>query len=332
MSALRHAWLQKHPTPAAARGEFHWYPADGDRELRTTLVERMRGVDAPAVLWHVAPGRVCWAQVFAATAPTDGRRYTGLVLSVVERAGVAPAQLLAELALPPAAPYDAAHADQASAGGAAGTTAGAQLVVDARIARALLAGGDVPVGDPAAAELARRVAALEGWVPREIAATARAGIWRAGAVAAAPDVVAGLLAAACHGRGRARRAWAVLCELAAARGAGLDATAAAIAAAPVVAAGLSSAERAAAGPVRDVAALLHAWGRGRIDGAGDLPARLADAVALRGLALLAADRDPGPALAAARWHALLPAARRTALFEHIASRSGSLLAEGGCDA
>jgi len=106
----RHAWLQKHPSPQAARGEFHWYPEALDaghrehRELRAGFVERVRGVEPPAVLWRLEPGRVAWGQVFAAVAPLDGRRYIGLVLSVVED-DRPEAELLAMLLPPPAAPW-----------------------------------------------------------------------------------------------------------------------------------------------------------------------------------------------------------------------------------
>jgi len=108
----RHAWLQKHPSPQATRGEFHWYPEALDaghrehRELRAGFVERVRGVEPPAVLWRIEPGRVAWGQVFAAIAPLDGRRYVGLVLSVVED-DLPAAELLAMLAPPPAAPWTA---------------------------------------------------------------------------------------------------------------------------------------------------------------------------------------------------------------------------------
>src|SRR5262249_22968166 len=103
----RHAWLQKHPSPLTSGREVHWYPEGahaGDRGLRAGLVERVRGIGPPAVLWQLERGRVAWGQVFAAPAPLDGRRYVGLVLSVVE--GNRPAgDLLAALAPPPAAPW-----------------------------------------------------------------------------------------------------------------------------------------------------------------------------------------------------------------------------------
>ena len=63
---VRHAWLQKHPSPAANSGEFHWYPVGGDRDLRAELAERGHGIEPPAVLWGLAPGRVVWARAFGA--------------------------------------------------------------------------------------------------------------------------------------------------------------------------------------------------------------------------------------------------------------------------
>jgi hypothetical protein len=113
MIAIRHAWLQKHGSPAASQGEFHWYPPDGDRELRSGLVERSRGVDPPGVLWELAPGRASWAQAFAATAPTDGRRYLGLVATIAEDATATTRQLLEALELPPAAPWDDTPSERA---------------------------------------------------------------------------------------------------------------------------------------------------------------------------------------------------------------------------
>src|SRR5262245_2166376 len=106
--AIRHAWLQKHPSPAASRGEFHWYPPEEDRELRASFVERSRGVDAPAVLWQLAPGRASWARMFAATAPVDGRRYVGMVLTIAEGERAEPAELLEALEVPEAAPWSEA--------------------------------------------------------------------------------------------------------------------------------------------------------------------------------------------------------------------------------
>jgi hypothetical protein len=332
---IRHAWLQKHPSPVARGGEFHWYPPDGDRELRTSFVERSRGIDAPAVLWQLAPGRVSWARVFAATAPIDGRRYVGLVLTTAEDEAATAADLLEALEVPAAAPWtessEPGRTVAADAGAAAEVAAIGAAAEVAAIARALLGGGDAVLAEPERPDLPRLVASVERWLPPAIAGRSRRGAWRRGAAPQAPDRVAGLLAAAWADPGsRAARAWTLLCELAAAQARTVDELAAELAAAeqPATAA-LTDAERAVLGEARDFAGVLHAWGRGRLDGvasAASLPARLAEVLALRVLACLMADRDPRGPIAEARWHALLPAARREVLLDTVVRRAASLRA------
>lgn len=362
--AIRHAWLQKHPSPAAARGEFHWYPPEGDRELRASFVERSRGVDAPAVLWQLAPGRVSWARVFAATAPIDGRRYVGLVLTTADDAGAVSdevataAELLEALEVPEAAPWreggesrgaiaagERAHREAGERGDAqlAAVSARGAIADEERrwwrpgagalgevaaIARALLGGGDAALADPERADLPRLVASVERWMPPLVAARPRRGAWRRGTASQAPDRVADLIAAAwSEPTSRAAQAWRLLCELAAAGERGVDELAAQLVAGEPPTAALTSAERAVLGEARDFAATLHAWGRGRLDasdGAATLPARLADAIAMRALACLLADRDPRGPIAEARWHALLPAARRATLLDAVARRAALL--------
>jgi len=340
----RHAWLQKHPSPLTSAGEFHWYPEagqPGDRELRAGLVERVRGIEPPAVLWQLERGRVAWGQVFAATAPVDGRRYVGLVLSVVEGNRTA-GDLLAALAPPPAAPWSEGLAI-ASRGREPAVQELAAVRREARgdvagVVRALLSGGPARVDDPESAGLPAWIASIERILP-EPGGKPRCGVWCAAAGGAAGpggatatpggagarDRVAELAAAAWREpASRQARAWTLLCELAAARGEALDAVGAALDAIDPGAA-LTAEERALApGGVVEV---LHAWGRGRLDGsraAGTLAARLADLVALRVLTRLAAGDEPGPAIAEARWHALVPAARRTQLLAAVARRTASL--------
>jgi hypothetical protein len=364
----RHAWLQKHPSPLATGGEFHWYPATGDRELRASFVERVRGVEPPAVLWQLERGRVAWGQVFSATAPLDGRRYVGLVLSVVE--GDRPiADLLARLAPPPASPWTDGVATEsrgrtlaiqelaALKRGARGAVAGA--------VRALLSGGAAAVDDPTSPDLPAWIASIERVLPER--EPRRCGVWNAmgagaagagaagasagaagaagagaagagGAGAAgaggaggagAGDRVAELAAAAWHEpASRAANAWTLLCELASARGESVDRVGVALAAIDAGAV-LTAAERAEVGGDGSVVAVLHAWGRGRLDrspAAATLAARLADLVALRVLARLAAGDDANAAIAEARWHALLSAPRRQALLAAVAQRTASLRA------
>jgi hypothetical protein len=280
--------------------------------------------------------------VFAATAPLDGRRYVGMVLSVVE--GDRPTcDLLAALAPPPAAPWSDGLA-VASDGREPAVQEVAAVRRETRgevsaVARALLAGGPARVDDPESAGLPAWIASIERILP-EPGSKPRCGVWCAGAIGAtglgamagpggpgARDRVAELAAAAWREpASRQARAWTLLCELAAARGESIDAIGAAL---DVIdpGAALTPEERTLApGGVVDV---LHAWGRGRLDrspGAGTLAARLADLVALRVLTRLAAGDEPGAAIAEARWYALVPAARRTQLLAAVARRTASLRA------
>jgi hypothetical protein len=183
MIVVRHAWLQKHPSPAAASGEFHWYPREGDRELRAELVERVRGIEPPAVLWELAPGRVVWARSFAATAPIDGRRYVGLVVTIAEsvigRGTERACDLLRSIDVPDAAPWSASapedlhHASISEYPPASELEdAAADLVA---IARGLLTGGSIRVSDPTSRDLALLSAAVERGVPET--GTPRRGAW-----------------------------------------------------------------------------------------------------------------------------------------------------------
>ena len=330
----RHAWLQKHPSPLTAGGEFHWYPegpAAGDRELRAGFVERVRGIESPAVLWQLERGRVAWGQVFSATAPLDGRRYVGLVLSVVEADRPA-SDLLTMLAPPPPAPWTEANATESRSRELAVQELAAirrEAWGDvAGVARALLSGGAARVSDPASLRLPAWIASIERTLP-EPGGKPRCGVWSTGGSGGAPvagDRVAELAAAAWQEpASRQGRAWTLLCELAAARGESIDQVGAALAALDAGAA-LTAEERAVVGP-GGVVEVLHAWGRGRLDrspAAETLAERLADLVALRVLARLAAGDDPGEAIAEARWYALVPAQRRAALLDAVARRTASL--------
>ncbi|MEJ7601033.1 MAG: hypothetical protein WKG01_24230 [Kofleriaceae bacterium] len=327
---IRDAWLQKHPTPAATGGEFHWYPAtegDAERDLRANLVERTRGIDPPAVLWDLAPGRVVWAQPFAAVAPTDRRRYLGLAVTVIEQAGAAAADLLERVEVPIAGPCSGAREGVRCAPGVVARTTSSvedelSLVDVLGIARALLAGGRARVGDPASSLLPRAVASIERLLPT---LGARSGSFVMGTHVPVFDLPAQLVAAAWAGpTSKGAAAWQLLRELAAARGSSLDEVATALAAAkrdPLCV--FAADERGDS----DFVAALHAWGRGRLDRAAradTLVTRFADTIALRALANLVDHGDPVPVIAEARWHALLPAARRRTLLELIARRAPSL--------
>ena len=314
--AVEHAWLQKHPSPAASSGEFHWHPEGGDRELRAGFVERVRGIEPPSVLWQLEPGRVAWGQVFSAIAPTDGRRYVGLVLSVAEGAA-STAALLESLAPPLAAPWSAEAGLVVPLAAPAGDAVA--------VARALISGGAATVERPTP----RWIASIERVLPER--RIVRQGVWTSDARPTRSDRVAELAVAAWREpASHAARAFTLLCELAVARGESLDDVGRAVAA--LDPRGLLTVEERAAATADSLVGVLHAWGRGHFDRAADptLVSRLAEVVALGVLAQLADDRDGADALAEVRWTALLPASRRRAMLEAVAQRSRTLrqLVEG----
>ncbi|HET9991145.1 MAG TPA: hypothetical protein VFQ65_21580 [Kofleriaceae bacterium] len=282
----RYAWLQKHPTPAARAGEFHWYPSGGDRELQAAFAERLPSANGGA-LWQLAPDEVAWALPFVAVA-ADGRRYTGLALAVADS--------LAHLVPAVAAPWTEATAEP--------LPATPPVLPDlVGVARALLDGGSAVVGDPAHLGLPRAIAAIERVMPPR---GVRRGTWTAGIAKRGADRVAELAAQVVLAPGsRAACGWQLACELATAERSVDDVVA------------------AIAGDPGDWIGALNAWGRGKVMRDVD---ELADRVALRVLARLIADRDPAWAIAEARWHALLPAHRRTELLTAVARRAGTLKA------
>lgn len=339
MIALRHAWLQKHPSPVAAGGEFHWFPREGDRELRAELVERLRGIEPPAVLWELAPGRVVWARSFAATAPSDGRRYVGLVVTIAE--GLAnPCDLLCALDVPPASPWtsqqDAADSHHALVSDVPGPAelAARSLSELVAIARGLLSAGTQRLHDPHAAELPLLAAAIERQLPEPLTPKQRRGAWLEadGEANHVRDRAAELFVAAARApTSDEARAWRLLCDLAETRREVPDAVVASSDADPLTAEERAALvdDRATHEPVQrvDLVAHLHAWGRGRFDRcltAGSLLDRLADAVALRVLVELEHGGDPRKPIAEARWYSLLPARRREQLLDAIVTRSESL--------
>jgi hypothetical protein len=311
---LAHAWLQKHASPTARGGEFHWHPASN---ALPALIERLHGAAPPCVLWELAPGRVVWAQAFAATAPSDGRRYTGLVVTIMTHAGAPPAALLAELRVPPARPWRDEAVDEA--------ISKPELGDGVAIASALLAGGDAHVTDPADRSLPRAIAELEALVPREVAARTRIGTLRAEAGIARlarRDPAAELLAAAWRGD---ELPWRAACELATTQRRDVAELAREIAEPGDhdIARALTADERRLLGEPLAWPRVVNAWGRGKLV-ASDAADRLADVLAARVIGELARGRDARDALAVVRWHALLPASRRAALFATLARRATSL--------
>ena len=114
--AIRHAWMQKHPTPTRSGGDFHWHPPIAP-PIASALSELLsRSGPEPATLWMVSPRFIAWARTFSATAPGEQRRYTGMVASIAQPRDmdawveVVP-DVLGQLVLPPAAPFSGTRWD-----------------------------------------------------------------------------------------------------------------------------------------------------------------------------------------------------------------------------
>jgi hypothetical protein len=324
MIHVSHAWLQKHPTPAASGGEFHWYPARGHEEVRASLVERLATAPVGAMLWRIAPGEVAWAQTFAATAPDDGRRYTGVAAVIAHGDAGEPTSELIERVVPPnAEPWESAGPEVRTSGDPASTAVPRSADPripghpDPRIAgspdpripalvRALLDGGVAAVLDERTTELPRLVARVERELPALVQAKVRVGAWVRPSLppdlrtSGPPDPLCALCAAAIERpASRSAMAWQLACAL-------------------VTPVRSIDGVFSALGDDPGWRGTLHAWGRGRLDRSAE---ELADWLALRVLAALVADRDPAGVIAEARWYALLPAWRRDALFAAVAART-----------
>ena len=289
-------WLQKHPTPRAAGGDFHWYPGALDAALRAELAERAAG---DLSIW-LEPGRVVLARRFADVAPGDGRRYTGLAVVVATSPDGASAATLLGVAPAPAhgpwtAGVDARPRD---------------LVVDERAPMApcddvapALVDAQWDGGACRAVEAAPSTcAAIETWLPDDVRATARR--ITVGTGAAAPSGLARWLAGALGSHGarltRARRLWSALAAPRATFAA-LDALDAAWTGADALRAYLAvelpPRARTGGGADGQFARALHAAGRGWLSPAAR--DRIADVLALRALADHL-DLDGAP-----RWRAVL---------------------------
>ncbi len=234
---VSHAWLQKHPTPAASGGEFHWYgagssasaaspagaasPATDDAQLRGRVVEQLQGMAAPSVWWELAPGQVIWASVFSAISPTDARPYRGVALTVV-RGRASAQELLARWHPAPPRPWSAEAAARPAEGARALADGDGSWCRPAELARAMMSGGPAAVADPHEPALPARLAELVRWLPAQLAERPRSGQLRLAAEseaagAASDDALAQLLAAVWRAEGmaarRARAAWTLVQEL-----------------------------------------------------------------------------------------------------------------------
>jgi hypothetical protein len=124
--------------------------------------------------------------------PVDARPYRGVALSILEGQASA-AELLGELATAPPAPWTAEAGDRAAAAPPPrqlDEPAAAPPCSPTRLARAMLAGGAVPVEDPHDAALPRRLAPLAALMPPEVARHPRRGQLRRGGDAGSDEEAA----------------------------------------------------------------------------------------------------------------------------------------------
>lgn len=295
---VRHAWLQKHATPGAQDGRFHWFPESDevDAALRRWVVEQTQGLTAPAAWWELSEGQLVWAALFSATA--EERPYRGITLSVAR--GAAPAhELWRALNPPPPGPY------QSEVAAPAPSSPGRQRA----LARALLRGGTIDAPAPSALDIPALFSALEQLLGDSVPCQRR-GALRAGEPGAQADELAEFLVAVHEAPADPglRLAWRVLRELARAHACSLDRV-------------LSTHSDEPATRWLD---RLHTWGRGHDAAELARAPELAATLARRALTELLAGRGAGATLAAARWQALLPAAPRAALWSALAACAPSL--------
>ena len=179
---LRHAWLQKHPSPRSARGDFHWYPEEGDAKARAALAARAG--EGGEVLWRIEPGRVTWALSFAEVAPADGRSYVGLAMTTASAEAPEPsdapvAALLAAITPLRPAPWrdEATSATVDVAAPAPYTPAPGPVAVEVArsLAQGLWRGGAAAVPDVAEPSLPRLLATLATWLPDAVREKPRSG-------------------------------------------------------------------------------------------------------------------------------------------------------------
>jgi len=143
---VQREWLQKHPTPRASGGDFHWYPGEVDADLRAEIAA---GASGEHTVW-IAPGSVIVARVFRETAPGDGRSYAGLAVAIAE---VAPP-------VPEARPWDRDSLSQAFDANPLEPMARTDASDGA--ASAVWAGGVSRAATPA------QLAALDTWLPNDV--------------------------------------------------------------------------------------------------------------------------------------------------------------------
>src|SRR5262245_49404151 len=225
-------WLQKHPTPRAADGDFHWYPGAAP-EL---LAEIAAGATGALTLW-IAPGSVIAARRFHAIAPGDGRRYAGLSVAIAAAAAADTAEMLARLPVPTARAWEAGAEAPMPRAAEASTRAPAKGAAEPRpadmagglspsLVAALWRGGTCRGAIEGAPTLC---AAIERWLPASVRATKRRIAIDPDDVDEVPADIADLsrwLAKAAFledaARARAERAWRAVAALAVVEGRSLE--------------------------------------------------------------------------------------------------------------
>lgn len=316
-------WLQKHPTPAAADGDFHWWPGDADEAVRATIAADAAPEPGTLTVW-LAPDHVIAARRFTATAPADQRRYQGLAVVIAD--GAATAGLLAAIEVPAAAPW-----------GESGEEPTSLASVGAAAVAAMWRGGRVRA---LALEDAARI---EAWLPPELRATPRRIVIGEadddlGALAPLARWLARAFASRGAARIRAQRAWRAVQGLARVEGRDVAAQVAELVAlddAWTTAAGVRAYLEAAgiaveprlhvAGDGRDQwARALHGWGRGWLP---DTEA-VAAVLARRGVADRLGDAPARRWRRILRHEALVPAARADVLEREALARVPALAEDG----
>ncbi|MEM9488662.1 MAG: hypothetical protein AAGC55_05930 [Myxococcota bacterium] len=204
--------MQKHPTPTADDGAFHWHPPGLPGAIRATLSDlatRERGQTSS--LWIIDSSYLAWARTFSAVAPGESRRYTGIVATIAQAHGTSNGtgngssarawseslpEILSRLRPAPAAPHSrAADGDPASAGEAFTLTdppgADRPLAVDPdslvrlfddrdpQLAHAVYSGGPAYSKGPGADRLPALFGRLLSWLPAAERARPRTGVFTA---------------------------------------------------------------------------------------------------------------------------------------------------------
>lgn len=190
---MRVEWLQKHPTPAARGGDFHWYPGAVDAGLRAEIAA---GAAGALTIW-VAPERVVVARRFAAVAPADDRPYHGLAVVVADGP-------LAAVPVPAPSPWPGELPPPAPLRGE----------LSAALVAAAWHGGTAPAVDVDG--VPARLAALDPWLPAAARAARRRIVLDDVAIPPPPPAAAWLARALALGgaaRERALATWTALQSL-----------------------------------------------------------------------------------------------------------------------